>query len=140
MITPGQIKLIRYTANKCGLNEDEYRELIMSYGVMHTKQLDEDAAKQIIKMFKEKFGFEYKRKKEKIKQEVSGKREWPFATQKQVNYIIMLWIKHSNLKSKESLNKFCKRITGIDRIEWIKHFEVQKLIRAIESLSKKGQK
>lgn len=131
MISTSQVKLIRVASAKCKLNEEEYKALLSGYGVQHARDLDLKQVQEILKIFTSKLGFEYVKK---TGTNVPADRPPQYATQKQLNMLAKLWSDKSRAKDRESLNKFCKRITGIDHIEWTMKKNVPKLVTAIKSL------
>jgi hypothetical protein len=63
-----------------------------------------------------------------------NKRPPHLATLSQLHKVEVMWHNASNQKDKSSLNKFIKRIAGVDNIEWLLKADVSKIIKAIENL------
>lgn len=126
MISTAQVKLIRVAAKKCGLDEETYRALVNGFGVEHTRDLNTRDVNTIINKFKQ-MGFDNYSAKSK-------KSNSDRITQRQINYICNMWESNSRMKDLQSLNKLCKRVTGIDNINWLMKTDASKLISAVKNL------
>jgi len=129
MISAAQIKLIRVAASRCGLDEETYRALIAGFGVEHTRDLNTKDVNTIISKFRQ-MGF----KQTTIKNVTPKKPEHCRITQSQLDYIAAMWKEKSRAKDIQSLNKLCKKITGIDNISWLMKTDASKLIAAVKNL------
>lgn len=131
-INLSQIKLIHTAKNKLKLADDNYREILSSFGVTTSKDLSSEDAKKVIKIF-EQLGFKPFIKEPKHNK-LSGRPG--MATPKQLRKIEAMW-KNSEVvkvKTDEALQKFIKRIAGVDHIGWLTNDKVRKVIKAIENL------
>jgi len=126
MISHKQRKLLMVAKKALGLSEDAYRASLASVGVASSTELNNATFGQLIKSY-ESIGFNAS--------PVNTDREG-CATHKQIRYIQYLWSANNSVrdKSPEALAHFCKRILGIDSLDWIPRDKVERLIKAIKSL------
>lgn len=129
------IKVIHVAKTKLNISDDNYRELLHSFGVVSSKELSQSEAIELLNVLN-KLGFEYKKntKKKKVDYRKPARITKEWATQRQINFIAGLWAEKSREKDVTSLDRFCKRITGIDKVEWLRKEHVQRIILAIQSL------
>ncbi len=123
-ISKKQIAAIHVLKAKLKLSDENYRAILSGYGVESSKDLNEKDAKDLIKRLNA----------------VANKdnREFRYipdrATPRQIRKIKALWQNYSRAKTEESLNKFVKRTTGIDRLEWLRVDDATKVILGIQKL------
>ena len=131
-INIAQIKLIHTAKNSLKLTDENYREILSSFGVSSSKDLTQEDAKKVIKIF-EKLGF--KPLVNEPKHAKLNDRE-DMASPKQLRKIEAMWKNSGRVKEKtdEALRKFIKRIAGVDHISWLTNDKVRKVIKAIENL------
>jgi hypothetical protein len=137
------IKKIHWLKNQLGLSEDEYRAALGSYGVESSKDLLEWQARDLIKALlrllpKEKARIiRDKKKYDELGIRYDAKRKQYYATPKQLRMIEALWMTSPAVRNKneKAMLKFIKRITGVDRMEWIMMEDVKKVVKAIKSLN-----
>ena len=138
-----QIKMIHYLAIKLSLKDYEYRAMLKEYGVETSKELEYENAKRLIRKMlellpdKEKiYGGNNYKKYEDLGMRYNEKLKEHYATPKQLRMIEAMWMTSPHVKKKdeEALRKFVKRILGKDHITWILKSEVEKVVKAIESL------
>ncbi len=130
MITTAQIKLLRTACSRLGFGEEEYRALLLQYGCKSAKELDQEKLEKVMANLK-KLGFRSEDKRPKgydVGVLTSN------ATTAQLRMIEGLWMEKAKVKTREALSKFAKRITGIDKIEWLETYHIRKLKKAIEAL------
>jgi hypothetical protein len=126
------------------LTDEEYRAILSGWKhwysgkpIESSKDLTDDQIIEVLDCMTNKLGWKPQpRKKQRkfIKTVVPGQRPKEFASQFQLEKINVLWVKHSKVKDKESLQKFVKRILHVDLLESIQEEDVHILIKAIESL------
>jgi len=137
MANSGLIKVVHVAKAKLALSDENYKDILSSFGVSSSKEMDENELKQLIKIFNE-LGFKDTSKKNKYNN--LGKRRGelldPYATPKQLRMIESKWMSSDKVKVKtiEALEKFILRIAKVQKMEWLKGKHVQKVIKAIESL------
>jgi hypothetical protein len=136
MANSGLIKVVHVAKAKLGLSDDEYRDILSSFNVNSSKELNEAGLKQLIAVFN-KMGFEDTSKKRKYNHlKKRGDILDPWATPKQLRMIEAKWMSSPKVKVKttEALEKFILRIVKVSKIEWLKGKHVEKVIKAIDSL------
>ena len=137
-IAPWQIRLIHVAKSKLGLDEPQYREMLSGFNNNYgepcksCKDMNFDQAAILLSIFN-KIGFKSKNKNQ-FEDKFNKERPEDKATIRQLGLIMGFWVLHSREKTLESLNKFCKRIIGIDNVEWLKRNDVNRLLKAIENL------
>ncbi|KAB2908953.1 MAG: DUF1018 domain-containing protein [Ignavibacteriales bacterium] len=126
---PSGVVGFRTATSRLGFTEDEYRELLSQYGVQTAKDL---SARQFSTLMKglEKLG--WKLKDNRLRGNDSGTGN--HATTAQLRMIEGLWMTKARVKTRQALSAFTKRITGVDRIEWLTVYQIRKLKKAIEAL------
>jgi hypothetical protein len=122
-VTKAQIKLIHILAHKNAIDDDLYRaKLNGQYGVNSSKEL---SYKQAIDLIKSLGGY----------YNPDMDRPDDVATAKQLNMIRAKWAGISTAPDDEarekSLRRVCKKITGIDMLEWLSKDHAGKLIAAL---------
>ncbi|WP_337872901.1 phage protein GemA/Gp16 family protein [Ignavibacterium sp.] len=146
-ITTGQISKIHLLKSQLRLSDEEYGAALESYGVATSKSLTyqqaADLIRKLIKLLPKELreNFTRGRKDEKKKYDELGIR-WNdrlnehYATPKQLRMIEAMWMTSPRVehKTEEAFKKFCKRISGKDRIEYLLGSDIRKITKAIESL------
>jgi hypothetical protein len=157
MITKEQIKKIHYLKNKLGLTEDEYRAMLWGYNVESSKEMKYYVAKDLIQkleglletlkqvqggLLKQVQGEILNSTRRKKYDELGirwneDKREH-YATPKQLRMIEAMWMTSEvvDQKNMDAFLKFVKRITGVDKMEWLMMSDVRKIVKAIKELKK----
>lgn len=140
-ITKKQIALIHTAISRLGISDDNYRDMLSGYGVKSAKELSPEKATAVIAALG-RMGFKIIDKRPAAR---SGSRKGnpdyangkARATEPQLRKIEAMWMSSPRVekKDREALQSFCKRITGVDRLEWLTQNLVKKLIMAIERLS-----
>jgi hypothetical protein len=138
MAANNQLAKIHIAKKDLGLTDNDYRDLLSGFGVSSSKELSYNDAEELIKLLK-KLGWDTKppkKKKQLDKNKFTGLNKRPphLATLSQLHKVEVMWHNASNQKDKSSLNKFIKRIAGVDNIEWLLKADVSKIIKAIENL------
>lgn len=132
-ISKEQIKIIHVAKNQLKLSNENYYAMLQGLNAGSSKELSFEDANELIEEFK-KLGF--KLNSSRINYSQFNGRGKGYATPKQMRKIEAMWMTHPAVKSrdKDSMNKFIKRIAGVDRLEWLRIERVDKVIKAIESL------
>lgn len=141
MITGPQIKKLHALKNALGLTEDVYRDALAARGLSSCKDLSQQQARELINAWEqlalqagvwEKFDGHKKFK---------GPRPEKGATPAQLRMVEAMWASISRQTTTEakrdSLEKFIKRITKRDRLEWCTHQDVVKLTNAMKAMGAK---
>lgn len=153
-IAPWQIKLIHVAANQLGLihktvgvenlstrEPDPYHQILSGFidtsgqPAASCKDLNYDQAKILMEIFN-RLGFKSTNHRSNQFESLFAKeRPAHLATIKQLGMLMGMWVDNSREKSLESLDSFTKRITGVDKLEWLPKRHVQKMKTAIENLA-----
>ncbi len=133
MASKEQIKIIHILKNKHKIDEETYREILISYGVTSSKELSNSEANDLIVKLGGRIGY---KKYDELGIRYNDKVKEYYATPKQLRKIEAMWMASSKVRNKtqEALIKYVKRITGIDRLEWLTMSQVKKVIKAIEEI------
>lgn len=139
------IRKIHWIKRQAGMSEEEYRTMLASYGVESSKELSYWEGVDLIKKMEGLVKNKIRHKDNLNRYEELGIR-WDevrgeyMATPKQLRMIEAMWCTHPlvDQKNEEALRKFVKRITGVDRLEWLYMSDIKKVVNAIKSL-KKGE-
>ncbi len=133
MASKEQIKIIHILKSKNNIDDETYREILNSYGVNTSKDLNYADANDLIVKLGGRIGY---KKYDELGIRYNHKTREYYATPKQLRKIEALWMSSERVKVKthEALRKFIKRITGVDAIEWISISQVKKIIKAIEEI------
>ena len=137
MATSLQIKKIHTLKNFIGLDDDLYREMLMSFDVQSSKNLTKTEAGIFIEILEakaEKFGNWVKRPKKYA----DLYRDENMATQAQLRYIEGLWKEVAYFDdedfNKKSLRKFLKSKFKIDDIMFLTKAKATKVIQGIKGM------
>lgn len=125
---------IHCLAAKIPLDDAEYRNMLYDlYGKRSSKQLTDCQQLEFIKLLQKQIRIKHGSK-------WSGfKRKNPdMATPKQLSACEAMWKTVSRAATPEAreaaLHKFCKRITGVERLEWLTKTNIRKLFKAMEKM------
>ncbi|MBL1212445.1 MAG: regulatory protein GemA [Ignavibacteriae bacterium] len=136
-ITRIQIVKIHIAKKELGLSSDEYKSMLESFNASSSKELSYKEAEQLLKKLMQLGWIPKKTAKSNIgsKRFSTIKRNsLMHATAKQLRMIEGMWMEVSREKTTESLNKFIKRIVGVDHIEWLRRHDVPKIVKALQSI------
>ncbi|MCF8261586.1 MAG: regulatory protein GemA [Melioribacteraceae bacterium] len=139
-ILPVQIKKIKIAQKQLGLTDSQYRDVLSGFNDQNGKPckscttLSSTDANNVLALF-EKLGWEQKYKKKLKYSELEG-RGGDFASPKSLRKIDAMWHTSPNVRSKTdaAMNKFIKRETGKENIEWISQSDVKKVVQGIKRL------
>lgn len=131
------IKKIHTLKHILGIDDETYREILQMWNVKSSTELSDYNLYELAKYLESKSG----QCKEKPYCQYKN-RDIYYATDKQMRYIAGLWAEKSSIKDREkrlrALNKFIKRIAGVDSIVFLLKEDVPKVIKAIQSLKRRG--
>lgn len=138
------IRKIHWIKRQAGMSEEEYRTMLASYGVESSKELSYWEGVDLIKKMEGLVKNKIRHKDNLNRYEELGIR-WDevrgeyMATPKQLRMIEAMWCTHSlvDQKNEEALRKFVKRITGVDRLEWLYMSDIKKVVNAIKRLKRR---
>lgn len=135
--TKKQIQLIHVAKTKLGITDDEYREFLKTYGVRSSKQLTKELAAEALEQL-QKYGFKITKplKYSNLSTNRYDKNGDLLASPGQLRKIEAVWFSSKKVRNKthEALQMLIKRIIGVDSILWIQASNVNKVIKAINSL------
>ena len=138
-ISPLQIKKIHIAKSQLGLSDQEYRDILSGFNnnqqvpCKTCKELNFNQAEALLNIFI-RLGFKQTQNGKIKKYEEFAGRSGKFASPAQMRMIEGLWMTNSREKTEESMNRFIKRISGKDKIEFITGADAHKIINAIERL------
>lgn len=143
MSTPTQIKIIHMLKGASGLDDQNYRALLSSFGVSSSTALSVDDARELIKKMEYlAIGAGWKSRKPMRWDHLDGRPG--MATPLQLRHLEGLWVSVSRqptLREKqESFNRFLENRFGIARIEWIPAEMVAKIKRSLIIMRKQNEK
>lgn len=133
-IIKDQIKIIHVEVSRIGLTRPEYEQMLAAnYGVITSKDLTFVQADELIKKLKAIAPAQEK----PLKYDEYKYRDPDFATPAQMRLIEALWMTNPNVKQRneQGLNHFIRRISGVDHLKWLLKKDVQRVIKAIKSLT-----
>jgi len=134
-ITGKQIQLIHIGISKLKIEKEDYRGMLEDrYKVKSSTKLTEEEAREFIKELSDK-GFTIESAYKRRYKSYEGRDE-KYATPKQLRMIEAMWMSSKAVKQKTliALNRFIKRITHVDQLQWILKADVQKMVKAIENI------
>lgn len=144
MITTLQIKKIHALKNRLGLDEDLYRDMLMSFGVCTSKDLTFAEAAVLLDILETKAVEKNLWKKEPKKYEDMKNRSSKMATPPQLRMIKALWreicYKDNDDFATSSLRKFLKAKFRVDDIRFLTKAKANKVIQAIKGIKKNLKK
>ena len=150
--TKEQIIKIHILKTQLALSDDEYYSALESYGVSSSKELTKVQAKDLISKLQrladanvntpypsergERNSIGQPLKYEELGIRYDETRKEYYATPKQLRLIEALWRSHPNIidRSDKAMIKYIKRITGVDKMEWLMMSDVKKIIKAINEI------
>lgn len=157
-ITLKQIRKIHALKNRLGWTDEQYREYLMTEGdgfAMSCKDLTEHEAERLIRKMElaamnKGVWQEYSPSPNPLPSEGEGKGEGVkkydelgdrpgMASPKQLRMVEAMWADVSKYKSdkearERALRYFLHHITGVDRLEFLESWHVQKVIKALEKM------
>jgi hypothetical protein len=143
---------IHIAVKELGIDEDTYRAHLAIYQVNHSNELLSFQADDLLKKYETAGWKKPETKKGKNEKWSKGKgnrkyeelanrgEEWPSPAQ--LRYIELVWRLCSNVKTDDALQKFLVHKFATADITWVRKSQVQRIIKAIESLAdyKNGNK
>lgn len=141
MIKAHQVRKIHALKGRLGLDDDLYRtRLDQSFNVRSCKHLSEQqAAKFIEELEAAAIAAGVWQARGRQRYQNFAERDDAMASPAQLRKVEAMWAEKSRIKDdpvarRQALDKFCKRITGIERLVWIEKKHVRMLIKAIENM------
>jgi phage gp16-like protein len=116
------------------LDDGEYRDMLYDlYGKRSSKQLTKLQQNELCDLLQKRANAKNGRKWSEPK-----RRNPMMATPKQLRALEAMWAGVSRAETAEAreraLQKFCKRIAGIDHPKWLKKTDIRKMFRALEEM------
>ena len=145
MSSPKQRQMIGYLRRTLKMDDDTYYDMLhFHFAKESAKELDTKEANQFIDILKAQAFlngiFIPNKQPERVKYENLSGRARGMATPRQLRYINVLWKQVSNKETEEeketALNRFVYRITGKSHMHFLEQADVQKVIKAIQTMSK----
>lgn len=137
MATSSQIRKIHTLKNFIGLDDDLYREMLMTFGVQSSKNLTDTEAGIFIEVLEVK-AEKFENWVKKPKKYADLYRDENMATQAQLRYIEGLWKEVAYFDdedfNKKSLRKFLKSKFKIDDIMFLTKAKATKVIQGIKGM------
>jgi len=135
-----QIVKIHIAIKDLNIIDKEYRDILSGFNnsdgnpCTTCKELTEKQANILLDLFKKKLGWQEKKKGKKLKYEEYGSRDSKFASPAQMRKIEAVWMNYSREKTVTSMNNFIFRILKVSLITSVHKKDVNKLLKAIQSL------
>ena len=143
MATPSQIKRIHILKSLLGLDDDLYREMLMSFGVCSSKDLTFTEASVMLDILETR-AEERNLWKRMPKPYEDLNRDSKMATPPQLRMIKGLWREicyfDNNEFANKSLRKFLKTKFKVDDINFLTKTKAIKVIQAIKAIKQKLEK
>ena len=143
MATPSQIKRIHILKSLLGLDDDLYREMLMSFGVCSSKDLTFTEASVMLDILETR-AEERNLWKRMPKPYEDLNRDSKMATPPQLRMIKGLWREicyfDNNEFANKSLRKFLKSKFKVDDINFLTKTKAIKVIQAIKAIKQKLEK
>lgn len=138
-----QVQKIHIAKQQLKLNQDEYRAILSSFinkegnPCTSSTELNRQQADSLLALFRDKFGWKEKRSYKNGKYSGYAGRDNKFASVAQLEKIDYTWYSNANVKTKtdQALNNFIFRILKINHISFVLKKDVNRLLKAIESIS-----
>lgn len=141
-ITHIQIQKIHIAKKDLNIKDSDYRAMLSGFKnengqpCTSSKELSESQANVFLQLCRTKLGWKVKRKNKNLKYEELAARDPKFASPAQLRKIEALWQVYSDQKTEASLNHFISRIIKVDLITSVLKQDVNKILKAIQSLKK----
>lgn len=143
MATISQIKKIHTLKNVLGLDDDLYRDMLMSFGVCTSKDLTYTESIVFIDILEDKAVERNLWKKQPKKYEKLN-RDDKMATDSQLRMIEGLWREvcyfDNDKFAKTSLRKFLKSKHKVDDVMFLTKYKASKVIQSIQAMKKNLKK
>lgn len=141
MIKAHQVRKIHALKGRLGMDDDVYRaRLDARFGVRTCKHLSEAQADEFLQELEDAAiaAGVWQATGRRRYRNLSG-RDSDMATPAQLRKIEAMWAEVSRIKDdpaarRRALDRYCRRIVGIDRLVWLEKQHVQKVVKALESM------
>lgn len=142
-VVKAQLAKIHIAKTQLGLSEDIYRGMLFeNFGVNSSKDLSYEQADQLLQKLQQAGWKPVAAKKgkennwgKKNYEDLRGRDE-SFAAPQTLRKIEAKFKEITGNEPEKGLNKFVKRITGIDKLEWLKQSDCSKVLKALEAWQK----
>lgn len=138
MIDRGQIKTIHTLKGKLGLDDATYRAALSTYGVESSTALAWRQAEDLIADLRDKAGQPSDRFHLPRKRHADMDGRPGMATGAQCRLLEAMWAQVSRAEPGEArekaFNKFIKRITGVESLRFVKIYNVERIVKALEGM------
>lgn len=136
------VQKIKMLQRALGMEDHVYRNMLAQYNAKSSKELGNrnaaGLAKKLEEMAIDAGVWQDRRSAGREKYSEYDHRPEPMATGNQMRMIDAMWRSVSYIKDpqkrKTALDRFIKRITGKDALEWIEHKDVNKIVKAIKRM------
>jgi len=140
---PWQIQRIHIAKQQLKLSDEDYRGILANFNnadgipCRSSKELTERQANTLLSLFRDKLGWKEKRVYKDGKYGQYAGRDSKFALVWQLENIDKAWYYNPNVRQKtdEAMNKFIKRIIKVDHISFVLKKDVNRLLKAIQSIA-----
>jgi hypothetical protein len=134
----GQIKTIHTLKGKLGLDDDTYRAVLSTYGVESSTALTWRQAEDLIADLRVKAGQPADRHYLPRKRHADMDGRPSMATGAQCRLLEAMWSQVSRAEPGEArekaFNKFIKRIVGVEALRFVRIFDVERIVKALEGM------
>lgn len=137
-IDRGQIKAIHALKGKLGLDDGTYRAVLSTYGVESSTALTWHQAEELIADLRVKAGQPADRHHLPRRRHADLDGRPGMATGAQCRLLEAMWAQVSRAEPGEArekaFNKFIKRITGVEALRFVRIFDVERLVKALQGM------
>lgn len=144
MPSKGLIARIHILKSEAGLDDDQYRVLLGSYGVASSTEFSNDDAKRFCKRLEGIItpGVQGRRNAGwgKTKYEHLRGRRGDYAEPQQLRMIEAIWRDVARDPSDQALSSFLRRQSGVKNIVWLKKTHVESILTALKQMKKDQSK
>lgn len=139
-ISPRQIKIIHTLKGVLGMDDDGYRDLLSGWNVTSSKELSWRQAEEVIDELQLKKGTPSPTPAPRAKpfSDLDGRPG--MASGAQCRLMAVCWGEVSRAENAEAkmkaLDRFIKRIVGVESIRFVKGYQVEKVMKAIGEMKK----
>jgi len=157
-ISPRQVKIIHTIKGKLGLDDADYRYLLKGYAVTSSKDLTWREAEELIGELNQKAGnpppppFVKGGSSSSPLSKRGVRGDLPYSdldnrpgmcNGKQARMVAAMWSEVSRMPTPEEKEKalwsFLRRICGVDHFRFLKSWQVQKVVKAIEVMKRQAE-
>lgn len=137
-IDRGQTKAIHALKGKLGMDDETYRAALSTYGVESSTALTWRQAEDLIADLRVKAGQPADRRHLPRKRHADMDGRPGMATGAQCRMLEAMWAQVSRAEPGEArekaFNRFIKRITGVEALRFVRIFDVERLVKALQGM------